>query len=87
MTEELPLCECGCGKPVTKLGNRFIHGHNAQDIPNPHTSPAQIAADEAKRKPIHHQPKLPLMKHNVEFFIHQMNKLPQINHNVAGTIS
>lgn len=27
MTEELPLCECGCGLRVTKLGNRFIHGH------------------------------------------------------------
>lgn len=29
MTEEqLPLCECGCGEPVAKMGNRFIYGHN-----------------------------------------------------------
>lgn len=27
MTEELPFCECGCGKKVTKKGNRFIRGH------------------------------------------------------------
>lgn len=24
----MKLCECGCGKPVTKPENRFIHGHN-----------------------------------------------------------
>lgn len=28
MIEELPLCECGCGKPVRKKGHRFINGHN-----------------------------------------------------------
>ena len=29
MTEELPFCECGeCRLRVTKLGNRFIHGHH-----------------------------------------------------------
>lgn len=28
MNKDLPLCECGCGKPVAKIGNRFIHGHN-----------------------------------------------------------
>lgn len=27
MTEELPFCECGCGKRVTKIGNRFLRGH------------------------------------------------------------
>ena len=25
---KLPLCECGCGKPVVKKGNRFIRGHS-----------------------------------------------------------
>lgn len=25
--ELLPVCECGCGEPVTKIGNRFIKGH------------------------------------------------------------
>lgn len=30
MIKELPLCECGCKNQVTKLGNRFILGHNAQ---------------------------------------------------------
>ena len=28
MTGELPLCECGCGQRVSKIGNRFINGHN-----------------------------------------------------------
>lgn len=28
MTEELPLCECGCGEPVAKKGNRFIRQHH-----------------------------------------------------------
>ncbi len=27
------LCECGCGQLVTKLRNRFIHGHNLK-LPN-----------------------------------------------------
>ncbi len=30
--EELKLCECGCGKPVTKPKNRFIHGHNSSNL-------------------------------------------------------
>ena len=25
---KLPFCACGCGKRVTKLGNRYIYGHN-----------------------------------------------------------
>jgi len=29
------LCECGCGKEVTKEGNRFIHGHYVV-VNNPH---------------------------------------------------
>jgi|GEM_PF-1634708 len=24
---KLPLCKCGCGERVSKLGNRFVHGH------------------------------------------------------------
>ena len=50
MTEELPFCECGeCGLRVTKKGNRFIHGHNRRGIHHSHTTPAQIAADDARR--------------------------------------
>lgn len=41
MKKELPLCECGCGKPVTKEGNRFITGHNTKGIPK---SPEHCAA-------------------------------------------
>lgn len=26
----LPLCECGCGKPVSKPTNHFILGHSSQ---------------------------------------------------------
>lgn len=57
------LCECGCGEEV-KPGNMFINGHNRKGVTNspehcaavskatkgvPHTSPAELAADEAKR--------------------------------------
>lgn len=28
MTEELPLCECGCGNNVRESHHNFIHGHN-----------------------------------------------------------
>lgn len=28
---KLPFCECGCGKRVTRLGNRFLLGHNWRD--------------------------------------------------------
>ena len=28
MNTELPLCLCGCGGFVTKIGNRYISGHN-----------------------------------------------------------
>ena len=63
--ELLPFCECGeCGLRVTKKGNRFRSGHNRRGIPHtpetiakmsawqfgvPHTTDAQIAADEANR--------------------------------------
>lgn len=33
--KELPLCECGCGDPVAKVDNRFIHGHNSRGDGNP----------------------------------------------------
>ena len=61
--EELPLCECGCGLRVTKLGNRYIWGHNRRWVSHtpetivkmsaaklgiPHTTPAQLAADDVK---------------------------------------
>jgi hypothetical protein len=29
------FCECGCGERVTKLNNRFIHGHNSKGKNNP----------------------------------------------------
>lgn len=32
MTEELPLCGCGCGLRVTKPGNKFIHGHSSRGM-------------------------------------------------------
>lgn len=41
MTEELPLCECGCGRSVTKKGNRFIKGHNRRNCK---------ATEETKKK-------------------------------------
>ena len=28
--KKLPLCKCGCGKKVSKLGNKYIRGHNAK---------------------------------------------------------
>jgi NTP pyrophosphatase (non-canonical NTP hydrolase) len=27
--EELPFCECGCGERVSKVGNKFVNGHNS----------------------------------------------------------
>ena len=43
----LKLCECGCGKRVARLGNRFIQYHHPRGVPNPHTSSAHLAADKA----------------------------------------
>lgn len=31
--EDLPFCECGCGKRVSKVGNRFIIGHHGKGVP------------------------------------------------------
>ena len=65
MTEELPFCKCGCGERVTRIGNKYINGHNrfgrhhsdeSKDKMSAirrgvlHTSPAQIAADNTRRK-------------------------------------
>jgi hypothetical protein len=40
MTKELlPFCECGCGRRVSKIGNRFINGHNIRGDRNPMNNP------------------------------------------------
>lgn len=43
MEEELSFCKCGCGKRVTKKGNKFIRGHNKPFRGRKHT-------DESKKK-------------------------------------
>lgn len=49
MTEELPLCECGCGEPIRKKGNRFIFGHQRRGKkPSPETC-AKISKSHKKR--------------------------------------
>ena len=35
---ELPFCACGCGGRVTKIGNKYIHGHYA-NVKNPMKDP------------------------------------------------
>lgn len=45
---ELRLCECGCGRVVTKPGNRFIVGHNGRGKPGPMLGRHQ--SDSAKEK-------------------------------------
>lgn len=32
MSDNYPLCKCGCGKRVAKKGNKFIRGHNSKGI-------------------------------------------------------
>lgn len=49
MTEELPMCECGCGEPVTKIGNKFILGHNGRKTlwaPEPEALPCECGCGE-----------------------------------------
>ena len=41
---ELPLCKCGCGKPVKRVGNKYIHNHHTKN------KPGRIVPDEEKRK-------------------------------------
>lgn len=36
LSKELPLCECGCGKIVTKLKNRYINGHTQRGRKHPY---------------------------------------------------
>lgn len=43
--EEIPLCECGCGKKVSKVGNRFIQGHNRQGIAHSIESIEKMSGD------------------------------------------
>ena len=31
---KLPFCQCGCGKRVTKEGNKFLLGHNVKRFPS-----------------------------------------------------
>lgn len=35
---ELPFCKCGCGGRVTKIGNKYIHGHHL-NVNNPMKDP------------------------------------------------
>ena len=50
MIEELlPFCECGCGKRVSKIGNRFILGHNGRKTlwaPKPEALPCECGCGE-----------------------------------------
>lgn len=48
LKEELPFCECGCGKRVSKSGNRFIKGHNSKE--KNHPSFGKQRSEEAKEK-------------------------------------
>lgn len=43
MVEELPLCECGCGKPVAKKGNKFIQYHHLRGMMHSDETKAKIA--------------------------------------------
>ena len=50
---ELPFCACGCGGRVTKLGNKYITGHNSR-VDNPfqdkhHTEESKQKNREANR--------------------------------------
>ena len=37
----MKLCECGCGQPVTKESNRFIHNHHIR-VNNPMRNPEYV---------------------------------------------
>ena len=45
-SHDFPLCECGCGKMVSKEGNRFILGHSSK-FPKAPTQTQQAQADPA----------------------------------------
>ena len=44
---ELPFCACGCGGRVTKLGNKYIHGHNSKSN---HPMKDKHQSEETKQK-------------------------------------
>lgn len=58
MTEELQFCDCGCGLRVTKVGNRFINGHNRRGVSN---TPEHNDAISTARKGIQLPPRTPEM--------------------------
>jgi len=41
---DLPDCGCGCGKPVKRLGNKYIHNHHTKN------KPGRIVPDDEKSK-------------------------------------
>jgi hypothetical protein len=51
---ELPLCECGCGERVSKVGNRFISGHNKGFLGKTHSQESKEKMLESREttKPI-----------------------------------
>ena len=51
---ELPLCECGCGGRVSKVGNRFINGHNKGFLGKTHSQESKEKMLESREttKPI-----------------------------------
>ena len=46
----MKLCECGCGKEVTKEGNRFIHGHNGSEKGENNPLYGKKLSEETKKK-------------------------------------
>lgn len=44
-------CECGCGQPVSKPGNRFIQGHSFQG--RKHTEESKRKVSESKKRTYH----------------------------------
>ncbi len=46
----LPLCECGCGKQVSRIANRFVQGHNKNRLGIPSWNKGIPWSDETKSK-------------------------------------
>lgn len=40
----MPLCGCGCGGFVARLGNKYIHNHHGKN------KPGRIVPDDEKKK-------------------------------------
>jgi hypothetical protein len=51
-TKERPFCKCGCGKRVTKIGNKWIKGHDKRGKNNPMKNPeiAKKASNSHKKR-------------------------------------